>query len=110
VERLSKSGHMADAEEAVLRRLAELRQAVVDGINQAPDLNALRTILKQLFEVVLLVPSGAVPAEWSGVEVGDYLLLPILRDEMIIGREGPEATAVQRAVLPLESAQVGLHR
>jgi hypothetical protein len=39
----------------VLRRLAELRAAVVDGIGQAPDLNALRRVLHELFVKIELV-------------------------------------------------------
>jgi hypothetical protein len=59
---------------------------------------------------VLLVPCDDMPADWRAVEVGDYVLLPILRDEVITARDGAEPTAVQRAVLPLETAQVSLTR
>jgi hypothetical protein len=55
---LSTAGSLADAEEAVLRRLAKLRQAVIEGAGQAADLNALRMILKQLFHRVLPLSAG----------------------------------------------------
>jgi hypothetical protein len=113
-DRLKAAGPLADAEEAVLRRLADLRGAVVQGISQAPDLNALRTIIRQMFEAVLLLPTNdpRVPADWggSGTEAGDYLLLPILHDEAILTRDGLTATAVRRPALPLETDHDTLHR
>jgi hypothetical protein len=106
-KQLRAAGPLADAEEAVLRHLAEMRQAVIEGVAQAPDLAALRTILRQMFRAVLLLPSGhpLVPADWrlSGAEAGGYLLLPVLRDDVILDRDGMTATAVRRAVMPLET-------
>lgn len=108
---LEAAGALRDADEAVLRHMAALRQAIVQGISDAPDLNSLRTIIRQLFQAVLLLPSGDIDtAEVAAAEVGDYVLVPILRDDVIIARDGPGATAIQRAVLPLESANDGLQR
>jgi hypothetical protein len=64
-EQLATAPAMAGAEEAVLRHLANLRQVVIKGVSRAPDLNALRTILRQLFEEVLLLPADH---PWLAVE------------------------------------------
>jgi hypothetical protein len=66
-----------------------------------------------MFQAVLLLPSDdeRVPADWhqSGAHAGGYLLLPVLRDDVILARKWMTATAVQRAVLPLETDHDRLH-
>jgi DNA invertase Pin-like site-specific DNA recombinase len=52
-----------DAEEAVLRRLGELRTTVLGGIGEAPNLNALRRLLRELFKTVYYV--AADTDHWS---------------------------------------------
>jgi hypothetical protein len=44
-----------DAEEEVLRRLADLRHAVLEGVRTAPNVTALRQVLRRIFKRVLLV-------------------------------------------------------
>jgi hypothetical protein len=110
---LTTARSLADAEEAVLQRLAELRQAVIEGAGQAADLNALRTILKQLFDRVLLLSADH---PWLKLdEVRDaaatlpgLVLLPCLREDVVTMAEDGR-TLFDRAVLPLaESAYEGL--
>jgi len=83
-----------DAEEALLRRLADLRAAVVDGIGKAPDLNGLRRLLQELFVKIELIrwpgfgtttPGLAPASETPTVEHGGatYVLLPHVRNEAL---------------------------
>ena len=48
---------LPDGEETVLRHLSSLRAAVTEGIGQAPDINALRTILRDMFQHIELIAS-----------------------------------------------------
>jgi hypothetical protein len=41
-----------DAEEATLRVLAGIREAIVDGLGKAPNLNALRRLLHEVFSAI----------------------------------------------------------
>jgi hypothetical protein len=104
---LTTAGSLADAEEAVLQRLAKLRQAVIEGAGQAADLNALRTILKQLFHRVLLLSADH---PWLKLdEVHDAaatlpgLVLPALPARGRGDHGRGRATLFDRAVLPLIS-------
>jgi DNA invertase Pin-like site-specific DNA recombinase len=64
-----------DPEQELLDHLATLKAAVADGVEHAPNLNALRNVLAELFDRVELVPDVG----------GDgFLLLPTLR----VGRLG----------------------
>jgi site-specific DNA recombinase len=56
---------MPDAEQALLAHLAALKQAVAAGVDQAPDLSALRNVIGQMLSSVDLVPN----------DDGSYLLL-----------------------------------
>jgi site-specific DNA recombinase len=59
-----------DPEQELLDHLATLKAAVADGVEHAPNLNALRNVLAELFDRVELVPDVG----------GDgFLLLPTLR-------------------------------
>ena len=53
VERVQRSSDVQDAEQALWTRLADIRGAVVDGIGNARDLNALRLTVAQLFDRIL---------------------------------------------------------
>jgi hypothetical protein len=92
VEQVREAGTLADAEEALLRRLADLREAIVDGVERAPDLNALRTIVRQLLASVELVSpekpfgTGTAPGiidQHDGPDpcAGEYRLFIRLREE-----------------------------
>ena len=87
--------------------LAELRAAVVDGIGQAPDLNALRRVLRELFVKIELVrcpirfkfdifgwAQDGPTVENAGATCA---LDPYLRHEML-----DESLAVRRAELRLD--------
>ena len=50
-----------DAEEALLRHLEAVKQAVADGAGRAPDVAALRNLIRQLFESVELVDTSFNP-------------------------------------------------
>lgn len=63
VQRAEAAGRFAGAEEPLLRHLGDLRTAVERGIENAPDLNALRTVLRDLFESIELI-------RWPGFGVG----------------------------------------
>ena len=100
VKALEAQGPLQDADEVLLRQLADLKTAVADGVANAPDLEALRTILRQLFARVELLTWGR---DWGrrgdGIaadhapEVGGYVLLPYLQTEA-------QAFALQARVLP----------
>lgn len=55
VAAIEATGSTTDAEEALLRHLADLRQLVCGTVEQARDIEALRTVVRQLFERVTLV-------------------------------------------------------
>jgi site-specific DNA recombinase len=93
VEQIKASPAITDAEEAVLRRLADLKALVSGTVDQARDVEALRTILRQLFMSVELCspdhPFGhggdgvMCPQDDHDVRVGRYHLLLRLRPEAI---------------------------
>ena len=60
----------ADAEAVLLRQLAKMRAAIVEGVGMAPNLEALRRMLRDLFEEIVFHPADA-PAPWY-VEQGGY--------------------------------------
>src|SRR5204863_3145166 len=63
---------VGNEEEALLRLLAELRTAATGGLEHAPNLAALRTLLHDMFERIDLVRGLRVPA---GAPTGDAELL-----------------------------------
>lgn len=83
VAKIEDADGLQDAEEALLRRLASLRDQIVGGIDKAPDLPALRSIVGQLFSAIELCPPespfGAqdLPGQLEGStpSVGQYRLL-----------------------------------
>jgi site-specific DNA recombinase len=118
-DHLATAPATADAEEAVLRHLSNLRQAVIEGVSRAPDLNALRTILRQLFKEVLLLPAdhpwfsqvsamresaANLPISLPHADIrATYVLLPLLRDGAVIERDDRDVATVRRAVLSVET-------
>jgi hypothetical protein len=46
---------LTDAEEALLHHLATLKASVAEGVEAAPNLPALRTVLRDLFEKIELI-------------------------------------------------------
>jgi DNA invertase Pin-like site-specific DNA recombinase len=110
VEELEASGPLADSEEALLRRLAGLRATVSDGVKSAPDLNAMRMILRQMFETVRLLPADhpwlaqvtAMCESGAEVQGGAYYLIPFLRDGAVVSRDAStDRATIRRAVLPV---------
>ncbi|HEX3509686.1 MAG TPA: hypothetical protein VHT27_01175 [Solirubrobacteraceae bacterium] len=79
-----------DAEQALLSALARLKRSVGEGVSAAPDLDALRNVIGDLFEFVQLVGEGdPCPFEWPlGQVTGDseprYSLVPVLRGATVI--------------------------
>jgi site-specific DNA recombinase len=104
-----RAGGLQDAEEAVLRYLADLRRAIVEGIDQAPNLNAMRTLLRQLFEKVVYVPEGhpwltqVSAMRESSAEVTGAVVVPFLRDSTVIAYDELDHAVIRRSVLPLET-------
>jgi hypothetical protein len=78
----------------VFTRLAELKASVVDGLEIAPNTDALRTLLRQLFEKVLYLQPGhplleSVAVRASAEDAGaEGYLLPVLRAGVILGYDG----------------------
>ena len=96
VERIEQTGVSGDAEQHLLDLLATIKRAVADGVGRAPNLNALRNVIGQLFDSVELVSpptaaigvgkvtGGVLPVEqpWPDFVESDgatYVLLPRLR-------------------------------
>jgi len=55
VEQIEAAGASTDVEEALLGQLADLRQLVSGTVDQARDVEALRTVIRQLFASVELI-------------------------------------------------------
>jgi site-specific DNA recombinase len=61
VEWIEQTGVSGDAEQQFLDKLATLKRDVADDVSRAPNLNAMRNVIGQLFESVEL-------AEWKGTD------------------------------------------
>jgi hypothetical protein len=70
------------AQEGVLRYVAELRAAILDGAENAPDVNAARRVLHRLAEKVLLLSPEQV-GDVKAPRAGDAFLVLCLREEAI---------------------------
>ena len=55
VERIEQTGVSSGAEQQLLEHMNAIKRAVADGVSRAPNLNALRNVIGQLFESVELV-------------------------------------------------------
>jgi hypothetical protein len=114
VQAVERAAPLSDAEEHVLRRLAELKRNMTEGVEQAPDLNALRNVIAQLFEKVMLLPADhpylteVAGMKDSGPELeGGYYLVPFLRDETV--EDGAlDRITIRKAALALETDQHSL--
>jgi hypothetical protein len=116
-----------DAEQATLRRLAELRAAVAGEVTGARDLGAVRLALGKTFERFLIgrvqAPESELAAaamEGAGepeaavqvaAEGSHYLLIPEPREEVIEGLDPAWEPVLKREPLPPHTWDgVGLHR
>ncbi len=72
-DQLQREG-VPDAEQALLDHLTALKQAVAAGVDQAPDLAALRIVIAEMFESVEMVPD---------VDGDGFLLMPQPRVERL---------------------------
>lgn len=111
-EKRAEAVGTADVTDEVLDRLADLRAAVLRGVGLAPDLNALRRVLRELFEQVAYWPAECwgdalvIPGTSAGRTVGTHVyagqaaLVPVLKTTAILGWEGDplEAAPVARRV------------
>ena len=103
----------------VLEHLRQLRAAVLGGLDRAPDQNALRKLLRGLFEQVVYWPADrwgevlVIPGTDEGCNVaphayaGPAVLVPVIRRDAIAGYGGdPLETnpTVRRAVLDIPGA------
>lgn len=68
VTEVEQADDLRDAEEALLRLLADLRAAATGGLEHAPNLAALRTILLDMFERIDLVSGGRLPANLNACD------------------------------------------
>jgi hypothetical protein len=55
VETVEQDGVATDAEEVLLDHLAKLKRAVAEGVEEAPDLDALRNVIGEMFEAVHVI-------------------------------------------------------
>jgi len=62
-QRVELAGPVGDAEQVLLDHLAALKKAVAAGAGAAPDFDALRNVIGQMFESVQLVRTGGWPPE-----------------------------------------------
>ena len=114
-EGLARAVPEIDAEAELLRHLADLRAAVVDGIGKAPNLDATRTLLRRLFEQVVYVapthPWLVMPGFTDDMpEAGGGYLLLDLNASIIEGINADDSLRFERAVLPVEQPlREGLH-
>ena len=90
VERIEQTGVSTDAEQQLLDLLAAIKRAVADGVGRAPNLNALRNVIGQMFESVVLARTdeppllrpldpGAMTDPGILPQCGGYELWPVLR-------------------------------
>jgi hypothetical protein len=91
VQSILASGATTDAETALLRHLAALKELVAGRIDRARDMESLRTVIRALFVRVDLQsapfafrPEGQAQ-DGSVIDVGEarYWLVPVVRWEMV---------------------------
>lgn len=95
LEQIETGTVTTDAEEALLRHLADLKQAVSGAVDAARDVESLRMVIRQLFDHIELVEwpgfgtgtsEGVLTGEENpAVTVGEqtYGLVPYMRAEMV---------------------------
>ena len=109
VEAVIAAGAVTDTEEELLRHLADLKALVSGTVGQARDIEALRTVIRQLFSFIELCPPDApfgvhgadesalnalVPVDAPVPMVGSYRLLIHMRPEMVNWNLEPIKAAV----------------
>lgn len=75
-----------DAQQATLQKLSDLRAAIAGEMSAQEDLDAVRASLTQLFDhffIKKVQPGMRIHAELAWV--GDYILEPVIREEVIEG-------------------------
>jgi DNA invertase Pin-like site-specific DNA recombinase len=120
VAQTEEIGVIGDVEQALLRHLATIKESVAQGIGNAPNLDALRRVIRDLFEHVMLLDAdhpwlSAVSAlRESGPQIeGGFYLIPILRGDPgfgefkeIDGRErwskDPAIVDIRKSPMPIE--------
>jgi DNA invertase Pin-like site-specific DNA recombinase len=80
-----------DAEGVLLQHLATLKRAVGEGVGAAPNLAAMRNVIRDLFAEV----------EFAGNGDGTYVLMPLLRVEQLADGRWDFETAGRRQALSL---------
>jgi site-specific DNA recombinase len=86
---VAASGALTDVEEAMLRRLADLRAAVVGDLNEADTLDSLRAALTRLFERFTL-REGPVQRQAGSYAIETdtgWWLDPVVRPSVLQGSE-----------------------
>jgi hypothetical protein len=86
VDQINETGTATEAEEALLAQLADLKALVSGAVDQARDVESLRTVIRQLFSSVQLItpePEGRAVAAQLDPQSSPYWLLPMLRPEMV---------------------------
>lgn len=69
-----------DAEEALLRHLADLKRLVSGTVDQAQDIEALRTVIRTLFDRITLMRwswDDLDEIQAAGIKAGDLYLVPV---------------------------------
>lgn len=92
VEQIVASGATTDAEEALLRLLADLKRLVTGTVDQARDVESLRVVIRTLFASLELISPdrplghgapGVIVPKVATARAGTYLLALRLRPEMV---------------------------
>ena len=118
VAKTERTGVMGDAQQALLRHLATIKEAVADGVGRAPDLNALRNVIGTLFEKIELVRWGSwgidgdpggwmAPVEQPAVvdrDQGYALWLTLRWSAVDLDSEARPFTGIRKTELPLPSS------
>jgi hypothetical protein len=112
---LAESQPLADAEGKALKILADLRTAVVDGVSQDANLDAIRRLLHRLFEEVVYRPRNAGHPimrlreyEESVIPTADAYLEPHLRPTVIEDYDEQARPVLKRLPMPLGTDTDGL--
>jgi hypothetical protein len=91
VDSIEQTEVSTDAEAVLLQHLATLKRAVGDGVGAAPNLAAMRNVIRDLFAEVQFARNGD----------GTYVLMPLLRVEQLTDRRWDFETAGRRQPLSL---------
>jgi DNA invertase Pin-like site-specific DNA recombinase len=82
-------GEFQDAEQDTLQKLADLRTAIADQVNDAEGVDAVRAALTRIFERFVLrpvQPGHRVKADLAWI--GDLVLEPVVREQAVEGYDG----------------------